>query len=91
MPGMSVATVAATEPARHALMTPECECGAVVCRQLRRGWSPASIAGRLPCDYPEDQACRVSHEAIYQWFTSPVKPDQRIIRDYALACAAAAA
>ena len=37
---------------------------AVVCRQLRCGWSPGSIAGRLPTDYPEDQACRVSHEAI---------------------------
>jgi IS30 family transposase len=46
---------------------------AVVCRQLRCGWSPGSIAGRLPADYPEDQACRVSHEAIYQWvYAQPV-------------------
>jgi IS30 family transposase len=46
---------------------------AVVCRQLRGGWSPASIAGRLPIDYPSDQACRVSHEAIYQWvYAQPV-------------------
>lgn len=46
---------------------------AVVCRQLRGGWSPASIAGRLPIDYPDDQACRVSHEAIYQWvYAQPV-------------------
>jgi IS30 family transposase len=46
---------------------------AVVCRQLRCGWSPASIAGRLPLDYPDDQACRVSHEAIYQWvYAQPV-------------------
>ncbi|MGH2394401.1 MAG: IS30 family transposase [Candidatus Limnocylindria bacterium] len=46
---------------------------AVVCRQLRGGWSPASIAGRLPLDYPEDDACRVSHEAIYQWvYAQPV-------------------
>ena len=37
---------------------------ALVCRQLRGGWSPASIAGRLSTDYPDDQACRVSHEAI---------------------------
>ena len=44
---------------------------AVVCRQLRCGWSPGSIAGRLPTDYPEDQACRVSHEAIYQWVSVP--------------------
>jgi IS30 family transposase len=40
---------------------------AVVCRQLRGGSSSASIAGRLPIGYPDDQACRVSHEAIYQW------------------------
>ena len=46
---------------------------AVVCQQLRDGWSPASIAGRLPVDYPQDEACRVSHEAIYQWvYAQPV-------------------
>ena len=46
---------------------------AVVCRQLCGGWSPASIAGRLASDYPDDQACRVSHEAIYQWvYAQPV-------------------
>jgi transposase, IS30 family len=46
---------------------------AVVCRQLRGGWSPASIAGRLPADYPDDDACRVSREAIYQWvYAQPV-------------------
>jgi len=46
---------------------------AVVCRQLRSGWAPASIAGRLATDYPDDQACRVSHEAIYQWvYAQPV-------------------
>jgi IS30 family transposase len=32
---------------------------AVVGGLLRQGWSPASIAGRLPYDYPLDQACRV--------------------------------
>lgn len=45
----------------------------VVTGLLRQGWSPASIAGRLPIDYPGDQACRVSHEAIYQWiYATPV-------------------
>lgn len=40
---------------------------------LRRGWSPASIAGRLPIDHPHDEALRVSHEAIYQWiYATPV-------------------
>ena len=42
-------------------------------RLLRLGWSPASIAGRLPGEYPDDEACRVSHEAIYQWvYAQPV-------------------
>jgi IS30 family transposase len=45
----------------------------VVVSLLRTGWSPASIAGRLPIDYPQDQACRVSHEAIYRWiYAQPV-------------------
>lgn len=46
---------------------------AVVCQQLRDGWSPASIAGRLPTEYAGDESCRVSHEAIYQWvYAQPV-------------------
>ena len=46
---------------------------AVVTRLLRSGWSPASIAGRLPTEYPGEQAWRVSHEAIYQWvYAQPV-------------------
>src|SRR3954453_4250640 len=46
---------------------------AIVTGLLREGWSPASIAGRLPTDYPDDQACRVSHEAICQWiYATPV-------------------
>jgi transposase, IS30 family len=46
---------------------------AVVGELLRLGWSPASIAGRLPYDHLLDQACRVSHEAIYQWvYAQPV-------------------
>lgn len=46
---------------------------AVVTELLKGGWSPASIAGRLPRDYADDQAVRVSHEAIYQWiYAQPV-------------------
>jgi IS30 family transposase len=46
---------------------------AVVKHLLKGGWSPASIAGRLPLDYRDDQAVRVSHEAIYQWiYAQPV-------------------
>jgi IS30 family transposase len=45
----------------------------VVVHWLRAGWSPGSIAGRLPELVPNDQACRVSHEAIYQWvYAQPV-------------------
>ncbi|SDS72243.1 Transposase and inactivated derivatives, IS30 family [Actinoplanes derwentensis] len=45
----------------------------VVTQLLKGGWSPASIAGRLPRDYRDDQAVRVSHEAIYQWvYAQPV-------------------
>ena len=38
-------------------------------RQHRRwatAWSPEQIAKRLPLDFPDDDAMRVSHEAIYQ-------------------------
>jgi IS30 family transposase len=41
--------------------------------QLVTGWSPASISGRLPIEYPRRHAWRVSHEAIYQWiYAQPV-------------------
>ena len=35
-------------------------------RRWGRAWSPAQIAHRLPRDFPDDPAMRVSHEAIYQ-------------------------
>src|SRR6266702_1667470 len=40
---------------------------AIVITLLGRGWSPDMIAGRLPIDYRDEQAVRVSHEAIYTW------------------------
>jgi transposase, IS30 family len=47
-------------------------CQAVVA-MLVEGWSPQQIAGRLPLDYPDDEAMRVSHEAIYTWiYARPV-------------------
>jgi len=45
----------------------------VVIEWLRAGWSPASIAGRLPELAAGDNAVRVSHEAVYQWvYAQPV-------------------
>ena len=45
----------------------------VVIDRLRAGWSPGSIAGRLPQLVVDDHAVRVSHEAIYQWvYAQPV-------------------
>lgn len=38
-------------------------------RQDRRwasAWSPEQISRRLPIDFPDDEAMRISHEAIYQ-------------------------
>lgn len=38
-----------------------------VATRLRWRWSPMQIACRLPIDYPDQMAMRISHEAIYQW------------------------
>jgi IS30 family transposase len=35
-------------------------------RRWARAWSPQQISQRLRCDFPDDEAMRISHEAIYQ-------------------------
>ena len=35
-------------------------------RRWARAWSPEQISARLRTDFPEDEAMRISHEAIYQ-------------------------
>jgi IS30 family transposase len=35
-------------------------------RHWASAWSPEQISNRLPLDFPEDPAMRISHEAIYQ-------------------------
>ena len=35
-------------------------------RRWATAWSPEQIANRLPVEFPDDEAMRVSHEAIYQ-------------------------
>jgi hypothetical protein len=52
---------------------------------LRGGWSPASIAGRLPADYPDDDACRVSHEAIVRHEAPGDRVEVRDLRRRAVA------
>jgi transposase, IS30 family len=39
----------------------------IVTGLLKRGWSPEAPAHRSPIDYPDDQAVRVPHEAVYSW------------------------
>ncbi|TQN41623.1 helix-turn-helix protein [Blastococcus colisei] len=42
------------------------ELQAYVQRQLKEGWSPEQITGRLVVDFLDDERMRISHEAIYQ-------------------------
>jgi IS30 family transposase len=59
-------------------------------RQDRRwatAWRPAQIAHRLPIDFPEDAAMRISHDAIYRPFTS--KAAARSTASWSPACAPA--
>jgi len=35
-------------------------------RRWSKAWSPEQISKRLPIDFPDDEAMRISHEAIYQ-------------------------
>jgi len=53
-----------TKPA-YAALRAYVEC------KLRDGWSPEQISGRLPKDYPDDSAMRVSHETVYAFIYAP--------------------
>jgi transposase, IS30 family len=41
--------------------------------QLRRGWTPEEIAGRLPREFPDEAVMRVSHETLYAWIYAPAQ------------------
>lgn len=51
------------------LYEPLCE---YVVTKLKIGWSPEQISIRLPLEYPNDEAMRISYEAIYQYVYSLV-------------------
>lgn len=42
-----------------------------VINQLRRGWTPEEISGRLPIEFPDDPRMRVSVETLYVWIYAP--------------------
>lgn len=41
--------------------------------QLRRGWTPEEISGRLAVEFPDDRRMRVSVETLYAWIYSPAQ------------------
>ncbi len=51
---------------------------AYVTKQLREGWSPDQIAGRLKFNHPDNRYWQICHETIYRWIYEPsqVKDDQ---------------
>jgi len=53
-------------PRRACKLHPAGRLWRAVCAELRAGWSPQQIAGRLRRDYPLDMARQVSHETIYR-------------------------
>lgn len=46
--------------------------------RLRRGWTPAEIAGRLPLEFGDDALMRVSHETLYAWIYAPAQRELRL-------------
>ena len=42
-----------------------------VISQLRRGWTPEEISGRLTIEFPDDPRMRVSVETLYAWIYAP--------------------
>ncbi|MEO6943686.1 MAG: IS30 family transposase [Lacisediminihabitans sp.] len=42
-----------------------------VITQLRKGWTPGEIAGRVPIEFPNDPRMRVGTETLYAWIYAP--------------------
>ncbi len=49
---------------------------------LRRGWSPATMAGRLRLEYPDDPLMRAGHETLYSWVYRQAADGTRDLRAY---------
>lgn len=60
----------------HSLSDPKLQ--AYIRYSLQLGWSPEQRMGRLPLDYPDDPAMRVSHEPIYRYIYAPEQADEKL-------------
>lgn len=60
------ANARAAQPRRPCKLHFDAPLWRTVSAQLRNGWSPEQIAGRLKRHYPHDMRRRVSHETIYR-------------------------
>lgn len=49
-----------------------------VITQLRRGWTPEEISGRLPLEFPFDPRMRVCPETLYAWIYSPEQQHRKL-------------
>jgi IS30 family transposase len=64
VPAQAAAEARARRPKPRKLENPL--LNAHVQNYLEENWSPEEIAGRLPVDFPDDEAMRASHETIYR-------------------------
>jgi IS30 family transposase len=71
-PGRPYRAVNAQVMAEHRARRPKrrrlenARLNAEVQAMLKKKWSPAEIAARLPIDFPDDESMRASHETIYR-------------------------
>lgn len=56
---------------KHPLKNPDVY--AYVNAELREGWSPDAISGRLKIEHPDDNYWRITAETIYRWIYEPTQ------------------
>lgn len=59
-----------------ALEDPELQ--AYVRQKIQTGWSPEQIMGRLPLDYPDNEAMRACHETIYRFIYASGQSSEKL-------------